>query len=88
MTHAKRCASGKTRHTSLNRASVAAHAFARELNRRGELARTLYAYRCDTCAGWHLTRQGMSATLVLTAAPEHLQRWAMPSGDAPAAEVS
>lgn len=88
MTHAKHCASGKTRHASLNRASVAAHAFARELNRRGELARTLYAYRCDTCAGWHLTRQGMSATLVLTAAPEHLQRWAMPSGDAPAAEVS
>lgn len=73
----KVCESGKVRHTSLANAKLAAHRFAVKLNQRGIMARTLYAYRCEECRGWHLTRQGMGTTLVLPAAPEHLQRWAM-----------
>lgn len=75
---AQRCPSGKIRHSSLERAKVAARAFARHLNQEHKIARTMYAYRCEKCrGGWHLTRQGMGTILVLTAAPEELQRWAM-----------
>lgn len=74
---AKKCASGKARHSSLERARSGAHFFAMNLNREGKLAQTMYAYQCGKCRGWHLTRQGMGTTLVLTAAPEELQRWAM-----------
>lgn len=75
---AQRCASGKVRHTSLARAKVAARAFARHLNAEHKIAQTMFAYQCKKCrGGWHLTRQGMGTTLVLTAAPEGLQRWAM-----------
>lgn len=73
----KRCETGKVRHSNVARAKTAAHHFAITLNRDGIIARTMYAYRCEKCRGWHLTRQGMNATLVLQAAPEHLQRWAM-----------
>lgn len=74
---AKSCETGKVRHSNIARAKAAAHHFAIALNRDGVIARTMYAYRCDKCRGWHLTRQGMGATLVLLAAPEALQRWAM-----------
>lgn len=76
----QRCASGKRRHTSPARAKVAAHAFARALNREGKLAQTMYAYRCAKCrGGWHLTRQAgwPGMTLVFEAPSETLQRWAM-----------
>jgi hypothetical protein len=75
---AQRCPSGKIRHSSLERAKVAARAFARHLNQEHKIAHTMYAYRCEKCrGGWHLTRQGMGTILVLPAAPEELQRWAM-----------
>ncbi|QDP45540.1 hypothetical protein SEA_FUZZBUSTER_56 [Microbacterium phage FuzzBuster] len=75
----KTCETGKVRHTSLARAKTAAHAFARELNREKRIAQNMYAYRCSTCRGWHLTRQAgwSNVTLVMQAAPESLQRWAM-----------
>lgn len=73
----KRCESGKVRHSNVARAKTAAHHFAIALNRDGIIARSMYAYRCESCRGWHLTRQGMGTTLALQAAPEHLQRWAM-----------
>lgn len=77
---AQHCPSGKKRHTSLAHAKTAAHAFARELNREHTIAQNMYAYRCEKCrGGWHLTRQAGwdNVTLVLRAAPEELQRWAM-----------
>ena len=75
----KLCESGKKRHSSLAHAKTAAHAFARELNREKKIAENMYAYPCSKCRGWHLTRQAgwSNVTLVLTAAPEALQRWAM-----------
>lgn len=73
----KVCESGKIRHANIAAATLAAHRFAVKLNQRGIIARSLYTYRCEKCRGWHLTRQGMGTTLVLPAAPERLQRWAM-----------
>ena len=78
----RRCPSGKARHANLDAAKVSAHEYARELNRRGKLAESIYAYRCDQCrGGWHTTRladwYGRPHPLVYEAAPEHLQRWAM-----------
>jgi hypothetical protein len=75
----KRCESGKTRHTSLARAKIAARSFARALNAEHQIAYTMYAYPCDKCRGWHLTRQAgwSNVILALQAAPEELQRWAM-----------
>jgi len=76
----RECPSGKKRHSSIQRAKVAAHAFARELNRHHLLAQNMYAYRCAKCrGGWHLTRQAGwdNVTLVMEAAPEALQKWAM-----------
>lgn len=80
----KRCESGKVRHSNPARAKVAAHEFARALNREGQLAQSMYAYRCDKCRGWHLTRQAAWAgnVAVFTAPPERLQRWAMGEEDA------
>lgn len=76
---AKRCPSGKVGHSSPRIAEVAAHAFARQLNRGGELARSIYAYRCEQCRKWHTTRQagGPGVVQVFWAPPEALQRWAM-----------
>lgn len=76
---ARQCSSGKKRHSSLPHAKTAAHAFARELNREKTIAQNMYAYRCEKCRGWHLTRQAGwdNVTQVLQAAPEELQRWAM-----------
>lgn len=75
----KLCESGKKRHTSLRNAKTAAHAFARVLNREKKIAENMYAYQCSKCRGWHLTRQAgwANVTLVMQAAPESLQRWAM-----------
>lgn len=77
---AQRCATGKVRHASLAKAKVAAHSFARALNREKKIAENMYAYRCEKCrGGWHLTRQAGwdNVTLAMQAAPEALQRWAM-----------
>lgn len=75
----KPCSSGKVRHRRVADAKVAAHAFARTLNRERQIAYSMFAYRCDECRGWHLTRQSGWPGLVkvFQAAPEHLQRWAM-----------
>jgi len=75
----QRCASGKARHSSLERTKTAAHRFAIALNAEGQIAHNMYAYRCDQCRGWHITRQAgwEGVVLVLTAAPEALQRWAI-----------
>lgn len=75
----RQCSSGKKRHANLRVAKIAAHAFARELNRERQIAHNMYAYPCDECRGWHLTRQAGWSNVVLAhlAAPEELQRWAM-----------
>lgn len=71
----------KVRHASLRKAKAAAHAFARELNHGKKLAQDLYAYQCQGCRGWHITRRSewdeVENALVFVAAPESLQRWAM-----------
>lgn len=76
------CPTGKKRHSSLTNAKAAARIFARELNEQGEIAHTMYAYRCDKCrGGWHLTQRdsfgGRSNLLVLHEPPLELQRWAI-----------
>lgn len=78
----RQCESGKARHSNLERVKVAAHRFAIALNAEGQIACNMYAYRCDTCRGWHITRQAGwdGVVLVLEAAPESLQRWAMGQG--------
>lgn len=75
----RECPSGKKRHTNLANAKVAAHSFARALNREKTIAQNMYAYHCDKCRGWHLTRQAgwSNVVLAMTAAPEELQKWAM-----------
>lgn len=75
----RQCPTGKVRHSNIDRAKIAARSHARALNADRKLAQDMHAYRCRRCKGWHLTRQGErdGSILVLTAAPEHLQRWAM-----------
>lgn len=77
----RNCISGKVGHASLGIAKGAAHSFARKLNRDGVLAESQYAYRCESCRQWHLTRRsewfGTPLILACQAAPESLQRWAM-----------
>lgn len=60
-------------------AKQTARTFARRLNEGGILAQNMYAYPCDKCSGWHLTRQAgwENCTLALRAATEELQKWAM-----------
>ena len=78
----KVCSSRKVRHRTAKDAEVGAHVFARQLNAAGRLVQDLYAYRCPECSHFHLSRAktfaGVPNTLVFTAPPEELQRWAMP----------
>lgn len=71
----------KQHHASLRDAHGAAKHLAMGTNREGRLCPSIYAYRCRECRAWHLTRReewdGKPNTLVHTAAPEALQRWAM-----------
>lgn len=75
------CSSGKAQHTTVQRAYASAHEFARQLNRDGILARSLYGYRCPECRAWHVTKRaewdGQPNRPLYRAAPESLQRWAM-----------
>lgn len=77
-----RCKTGKVHHRNLKLAIIAARGHHRTLNREHKLAETLYAYSCRHCRGWHLTRlaeyNGRPHKVAAVAAPEHLQRWAMP----------
>ena len=77
----KRCPSGKVGYSSLAKVRSGAKVFARRLNERHVIAETMYAYRCDECSHFHLSRAktfaGVPNTLVFTAPPEELQRWAM-----------
>lgn len=77
----KHCATGKAGHTTLNRLIAAAHETHRELNRRGEIVKDFYGYKCPTCRQYHLTRREKwgeeENMLILVAAPRDLQEWAI-----------
>lgn len=81
----RRCASGKAGHRSLRVAKAAARIFARRLAEQRELVVDLYAYRCEHCPAWHLTRRSewpgdqlapAYIAPVYIAPPEETQRWA------------
>ena len=81
------CPSGKMGIREKRFVGTIAATFSRELNEKGELAPTFYGYRCPLCDRFHLTRRatfhGQENFLAHVAAPEELQRWAMPSRYAP-----
>lgn len=83
MTAASSCPTGKKVLPSVGSAKIAAHGSAREWNKQGRFAESLYTYRCPHCHQHHLTRDpdhdGVPNTLVFTAAPVELQLWAMPA---------
>lgn len=71
----------KLRYPNLRAAKVNARMFAQRLLARKEITEDMYAYPCDRCQGWHLTRlaewNGTPLTQVFIAAPPDMQRWAM-----------
>lgn len=71
----------KATHATIDLAAVGAREFALELNRRGEYAADLFAYRCREHRGWHTTRRaswdGVPNRRVYAAKPLRLQEWAM-----------
>lgn len=77
----KGCPSRKVGHSSLANARVAAHSFARELNRSGTYSEDMYAYRCSACRRWHTTHArewGEHVNVQVFEAPSReLQDWAM-----------
>lgn len=79
---AQRCSTGKAGLIHRKDVDGIASSFARQLNRSGRLVEDMYTYRCSVCSLWHLTRRavyrGTANSLVHRAAPEELQRWAMP----------
>ena len=86
----RKCITGKVGIREKRFLTVIAGSFARELNEQGELAPTFYGYRCSECGRFHLTKQrrfhDQENFLVHLAAPEELQRWAMPTRYAPEGE--
>lgn len=77
------CADRKVPLRNEREALIAARRFSMQLNAERKLAPTFYLYRCASCHALHLTHHekwdGRPNKLVLTAAPENLQRWAFPS---------
>ena len=77
-----RCITGKVIHRNIGIAAVADRGHHRDLNRQGIVAVTSYAYPCQKCRGWHLTRmasfRGKPRRMVAEAAPVELQQWAFP----------
>lgn len=71
---------GKRRYSALEQAKTHARAFSRGLISRGDVASNLYAYVCDGCGRWHLTRtkewDGKPNRIVYTAPSIEIQRWA------------
>lgn len=71
----------KAGHATIELAAVGAREFAMELNRRGEYAADMYAYKCHECRAWHTTRRshwdGQPMRRVYAAKPLRLQEWAM-----------
>lgn len=70
---------GKVRYISLAAAGVGARMFAQAKHRRREIVETLYAYQCERCGQWHLTRTavyfGVRHEMVYEAADPEIQRW-------------
>lgn len=70
---------GKVRFISLAAASVGARMFAQSKHKRREIVEHLYAYKCERCDHWHLTRTavyfGVRHARVYEAAPPEIQRW-------------
>ncbi len=69
----------KVIYISIAAARVGARMFAQAKARRREIVETMYAYECDRCGKWHLTRTanyfGMPRTMVYEAADPEIQRW-------------
>ena len=72
-------ATGKRSHRSIQAAKIQAKFFARSLAHRHELSQDMYAYLCNRCDSWHLTRtstwNGKESEQVYVAAPAEIQRW-------------